>query len=247
MIFENIYSTLHEASVLHAACHDPRKPLDTPHMGFKQELFAQAVKGIEDGDYLDAYKDLARLAVQTRSQELLAPLARLLRSSVQVCDQLERVVTILIAIIGNTDSDYDETRNQIREQEVREWVAWTANKLEALVTSPQCVHFEGPITTLRPRLDKLRADMAIGGTALFGGHSRGRGGGGGGSASEVINVLEHSRDLLISLRSTVAADIHETTIEQIRPILDKLRVRLKERRGGPNWLTKAVSKLRVVS
>ena len=45
-------------------------------------------------------------------------------------------------------------------------------------------------------------------------------------------------------RSTIAADIHEVTIERIGPLLDDLHVRLNERRGNTNWLTKAVGKLR---
>ena len=202
-----------------------------------------ADKGIFDGDYLDAYKDLARLAIQTHSQQILPALARMLRSSVQVSDQLERVVTFLIAILSNEGSDYDETRHQMHEQELRGWIAWTAKKLEALCMSPQCVHFEGPITSLRPRLTQLRREMKQGDSPLFGGRSRRGGGGGAASASKIIDVLERSRDLLISLKSTTAADIHETTIEGMQRELDGLRLRMKQRRGASNWMTKAVDKL----
>ena len=217
MLFENVYDDHFAAQNLHHYCHDVRKPLDTPHALFKRHLMDVGLSRLTFGDHLGGYKYLARLFIQSRGAAARDGVARLLRSSAQVSDQLEKITTVLVNVLRSYESSSGQIRNQITSENLLGWVLWCASRLDALLTSSQCMHFEGPAASLRLGLSRLQQEASAANAPLeaFLGNS--------------VATLEKSRDLLISLRAAAGADVHATSWGLLTGSVDDLRARMRAR------------------
>ena len=214
MLFENVYDDLFAAQNLHHYCHDVRKPLDKSHASFKRHLMDVGLSRLTFGDHLDGYKYLARLFIQSRHVAALNGVARLLRSSAQVSDQLEVFMNVLVNVLRSNESSAGQIRNQITSEELLGWVLWCACRLDALLISSQCMHFEGPTASLRLRISRLQQEASTGTVPLEV------------LSGDIVATLEKSRDLLISLRAAVGADVHTTSWELLGGSIYDLRTQM---------------------